>query len=163
MTEHPAHRMGQVVTDAATELRGYLDPDVTVPWELTEDDHRAIAARLHNAISELVTCIEGIAQATGDERAHRQLTDAVARMRHGCVHISAAAATLGRPDNQPRPRVHTVTRPTQLSARDFPAAVTSDVLRAGADEPHQPPGPRLTAISGGRDADGPRHHNPRTM
>ena len=101
MTEHPAHRMGQVVTDAATELRGYLDPDVTVPWELTEDDHRAIAARLHNAISELVTCIEGIAQATGDERAHRQLTDAVARMRHGCVHISAATATLGCPDTSP--------------------------------------------------------------
>ena len=163
MTEHPAHRMGQVVTDATTELRGYLDPDVTVPWELTEDDHRAIAARLHNAISELVTCIEGIAQATGDERAHRQLTDAVARMRHGCVHISAAAATLGRPDNQPRPRVHMVTRPAQLSARDFPGAMTSDVLRPGPDEPVQPPGPRLTAIPSGRHADNPRRHNSRTV
>ena len=163
MTEHPAHRMGQVVTDAATELRGYLDPDVTVPWELTEDDHRAIAARLHNAISELVTCIEGIAQATGDERAHRQLADAVARMRHGCLDISAATATLGRPDNQPRPRVHMVTRPAQLSARDFPGAMTSDVLRAGTNEPVQPPGPRLTALPGGRHADSPGRHNSRTV
>jgi hypothetical protein len=163
MTEHPAHRMAQVAADAAAELRGYLDPGVTIPWELTEDDHRAIVARLHDAISELAMCIEGIAQATGDERAHRQLTDAVARMRHGCVHISAAAATLGRPDDQSRPRAHVVTRPALLSARDFPAAMTSDVLRAGTDEPLQPPGPQLTAIPGGRHADSPRRHNPRTM
>jgi hypothetical protein len=163
MTEHPAHRTARLAADAAAELRGYLDPDVTIPWELTEDDHRAIVARLHDAISELATCIEGIAQATGDERAHRQLTDAVARMRHGCAHICAAAATLGRPDDQPRPRAHMVTRPAQLSARDFPAPMTSDLLRAGTDEPLQPPGLRLTAIPGGRHADSPRRHNPRTM
>jgi hypothetical protein len=162
MTEHPAHRVAQIAADAAAELRGYLDPDVTIPWELTEDDHRAIVARLHDAISELVTCIEGIAQATADERAHRQLTDAVARMRHGCVQISAATATLGRPKDQPHSRAHMVTRPAQLSARDFPAAMTSDVLRAGTGEPLQPPGPRLTALPGGRHADNPRRHNPRT-
>jgi hypothetical protein len=156
MTEHPAHRMAQVAADAAAELRGYLDPDVTVPWELTEDDHRAIVSPLHDAISELATCIEGIARATGDERAHRQLTDAVARMRHGCVQISAATAALGRPDNQPSPRAHIVTRPVQLSARDFPAAMTSDVLQAGTDEPLQPSGPRLTALPGGRHANNSR-------
>jgi hypothetical protein len=160
MTEHPAHRMAQAAADAAAELRGYLDPDVTIPWELAERDHRDVLARLQSAIAEFATCIEGIAQATGDERAHRQLTDAVARMRHGCVHISAAAATLGRPDDQPRPRAHVVTRPAQLSARDFPAAMTSDVLRGGTDEPLQPPGPRLTALPGGRHADSPRRHNP---
>jgi len=163
MAGHPARQLARMAADAAGELRGYTDPAGPFPRELTEDDHRAIVSPLHDAISELATCIEGIAQATGDERAHRQLTDAVAQMRHGCVHISAAAATPGRPDNQPRPRVHTVTRPTQLSARDFPAAMTSDVLRAGTDEPLQPPGPRLTALPGGRHADNPGRHNPRTM
>ena len=42
MADHPARQLARMTADAAEELRGYTDPADHFPWELTEDDHRAI-------------------------------------------------------------------------------------------------------------------------
>ena len=47
MAGHPARQLARMAADAAGELRGYTDPADPFPWELTEDDHRAILPRLH--------------------------------------------------------------------------------------------------------------------
>ena len=86
-----------MAADAAGELRGYTDPADPFPWELTEDDHRAILPLLHHAIADLAVCIDGIAQATGDEHAKQQLAEGIGRLLSGCAHVSAAAATLSSP------------------------------------------------------------------
>ena len=86
-----------MAADAAEELRGYTDPADPFPWELTEDDHRAILPRLHHAIADLAVCIDGIAQATADEHAKQQLAEGIGRLLSGCAHVSAASATLSAP------------------------------------------------------------------
>ena len=97
MAGHPARQLARMAADAAGELRGYTDPADPFPWELTEDDHRAILPRLHHAIADLAVCIDGIAQATGDEHAKQQLAEGIGRLLSGCAHVSAAAATLSSP------------------------------------------------------------------
>ena len=90
MSRHPARQLARMAADAAEELRGYTDPADPFPWELTEDDHRAILPRLHHAIADLAVCIDGIAQATGDEHAKQQLAEGIGRLLSGCAHVSAA-------------------------------------------------------------------------
>ena len=97
MADHPARQLARMAADAAGELRGYTDPADPFPWELTEDDHRAILPRLHHAIADLAVCIDGIAQATGDEHAKQQLAEGIGRLLSGCAHVSAATATLSSP------------------------------------------------------------------
>ncbi len=101
MTQHPAHQLARMAADAAGELRGYTDPADPFPWELSEDDHRAILPRLHNAIAHLAVCIDGIAQATGDEHAKRQLAEGVGRLLSGCAHVKAAGVMLTLPGGEP--------------------------------------------------------------
>src|ERR1700722_20467209 len=97
MTGHPAGQLARMAAAAAGELRGYTAPADPFPWELTEDDHRAILPLLHRAIADLAVCIDGIAQATGDEKAKQQLTEGIGRLLSGCSHLSAATATLSPP------------------------------------------------------------------
>src|SRR4029077_12967286 len=101
MAGPPARQLARMAADAAGELRGYTDPADPFPWELTEDDHRAILPRLHHAIADLAVCIDGIAQATADEHARQQLTEGIGRLLSGCTHLSAATATLRSPGKQP--------------------------------------------------------------
>jgi hypothetical protein len=126
MADHPARQLARMAADAAGELRGYTDPADPFPWELTEDDHRAILPRLHHAIADLAACIDGIAQATGDEHAKQQLAEGIGRLLSGCAHVSAATATLSSPGTEPV----ITTQPARMSAADFPAAMTADVLQA---------------------------------
>jgi hypothetical protein len=151
MAGHPARQLARMAADAAAELRGYTDPADPIPWELTEDDHRAILPRLHHAIADLAACIGGIAQATADEHAKQQLAEGIGRLLSGCAHISAATAILSPPGNEPRAEPVSTTQPAQLSAADFPAAMTAAVLQAVATPEPQTPAaaipPALTRAS----------------
>jgi hypothetical protein len=137
MTGHPAGQLARMAADAAGELRGYTDPADPFPWELTEDDHRAILPLLHRAIADLAVCIDGIAQATGDEHAKQQLTEGIGRLLSGCTHLSAASAVLSAPGAEPV----ITTQPAHLSAADFPAAMTAGMLQAATRPAAQTPGP----------------------
>ena len=130
MTDHPARQLARMAADAAGELRGYTDPADPFPWELTEDDHRAILPRLHHAIADLAVCIDGIAQAIGDEHAKQQLAEGIGRLLSGCAHLSAASTALSAPGAEPGAEPVITTQPALLSATDFPAAMTADVLQA---------------------------------
>jgi hypothetical protein len=146
MAGHPARQLARMAADAAGELRGYTDP---APWELTRDDHRAILPRLHHAIADLAVCIDGIAQATGDEHAKQQLAEGTRRLLSGCAHVSAAAATLSSPGKEPDAEPVITSQPALLSAAGFPAAMTAGVLQAAATPTPQAPGP-AAAISPAR-------------
>jgi hypothetical protein len=137
MADHPARQLARMAADAAEELRGYTDPADPFPWELTEDDHRAILPRLHHAIADLAVCIDGIAQATGDQNARQQLTEGIGRLLSGCTHLSAASAVLSAPGAEPV----ITTQPAHLSAADFPAAMTDGILQAATRPAAQTPGP----------------------
>ena len=137
MADHPARQLARMTADAAGELRGYTDPADPFPWELTEDDHRAILPRLHHAIADLAVCIDGIAQATADEQAKQQLTEGIGRLLSGCTHLSAASTALSAPDADPV----ITTKPAHLSAADFPAAMTAGILQAATRPAAQTPGP----------------------
>ena len=149
MADHPAHQLARMAADAAGELRGYTDPADPFPWELTEDDHRAILPRLHHAIADLAVCIDGIAQATGDEHAKRQLAEGIGRLLSECAHVSAASAALSAPGAERDAEPVITTQPAQLSAADFPAAMTAGVLQAATTPAPQAPGP-AAAISPAR-------------
>src|SRR5438046_8763488 len=101
MTGHPSRQLARMAADAAGELRGYTDPADPFPWELTEDDHRAILPRLHHAIADLAVCIDGIAQATADEQAKQQLAEGIGRLLSGCTHLSAARTAVSAPGADP--------------------------------------------------------------
>src|ERR1700752_3703150 len=101
MAGHPARQLARMAADAAGELRGYTDPADPFPWELTEDDHRAILPRLHHAIADLAVCIDGIAQATGDQPARAQLAEGIGKLLKGCIHLSTASAVLSAPGTEP--------------------------------------------------------------
>ena len=146
MTDHPARQLARMAADAAEELRGYTDPADPFPWELTEDDHRAVLPCLHHAIADLAVCIDGIAQATVDEHAKQQLAEGIGRLLSGCAHLSAATATLSPPSMEPDTEPVITTQPARLSAADFPAAMTADVLQAATSPPVQPSG-AVAAIS----------------
>ncbi len=141
MTDHPARQLARMAADAAGELRGYTDPADPFPWELSEDDHRAILPRLHHAIADLAVCIDGIAQATGDEHAKRQLAEGIGMLLSGCAHVSAATAALSSPGEEPDAEPVITSQPAQLSAADFPAAMTVGVLQAATAPRPQAPGP----------------------
>ena len=149
MTQHPARQLARMAADAAGELRGYTDPADPIPWELTEDDHRAILPLLHHAIADLAVCIDGIAQATAGEHARQQLTEGIGRLLSGCAHLSAATAALSGPGKEPDAEPVITTQPAQLSAADFPAAMTAGVLQAAATPAPQAPGP-AAAVSPAR-------------
>ena len=149
MAGHPARQLARMTADAAGELRGYTDPADPIPWELTEDDDRAILPLLHRTIAELAVCIDGIAQATGDEHAKRQLAEGIGRLLSGCAHVSAATAVLSSPGKEPDAEPVITTQPAQLSAAGFPAAMTAGVLQAAATPAPQAPGP-AAAISPAR-------------
>ena len=149
MAGHPARQLARMAADAAEELRGYTDPADPFPWELTEDDHRAILPLLHHTIADLAVCIDGIAQATADEHAKQQLAEGIGRLLSGCAHVSAATATLSSPGKEPGAEPVITTQPAQLSAADFPAAMTADVLQAATTPTPQAPRP-AAAISPAR-------------
>ena len=136
MAGHPARQLAGMAADAAGELRGYTDPADPFPWELSEDDHRAILPRLHHAIADLAVCIDGIAQATADEHAKQQLAEGIGRLLSGCAHISAATATLSAPGTAPL----ITAQAARLSAADFPAAMTAGMLQAATTLTAQKPG-----------------------
>jgi hypothetical protein len=156
MTGHPARQLARMAADAAGELRGYTDPADPFPWELTEDDHRVILPRLHHAIADLAVCIDGIAQATGDEHAKQQLADGIGRLLSGCAYVSAATATLSSPAREPDAEPVITTQPAQLSAADFPAPMTAGVLQAATTPTPQAPG-SAAAISPARAPASLRH------
>ena len=141
MAGHPARQLARMAADAAGELRGYTDPADPIPWELTEDDHRAILPRLHHAIADLAVCIDGIAQATADEHARQQLTEGIGRLLSACTHLSAASTTLSAPGAEPDAEPVITTQPAHLSAADFPAAMTAGMLQAATSPAARTPGP----------------------
>ncbi len=141
MAGHPARQLARMAADAAGELRGYTDPADPFPWELTEDDHRAILPRLHHAIANLAVCIDGIAQATADEHAKQQLAEGIGRLLSGCTHLSVASAALSAPGAEPDAEPVITTQPAHLSAADFPAAMTAGMLQAATSPAAQIPGP----------------------
>jgi hypothetical protein len=139
VTEHPAHGIARMAEGAATELGGYLDPRDPFPWELTEDDHRAILPLLDRAISALSACLDGISQATAGDYARQQLTDAKYKLVQASAGIRLAVLSY-EPDDQddaPGEEPETATQPARLSAADFPAVMTAGVLRA-ASSPSEP-------------------------
>jgi hypothetical protein len=141
MVGHPARQLARMAADAAGELRGYTDPADPFPWELTEDDHRVILPRLHQAIADLAVRIDGIAQATGDEHAKQQPAEGIGRLLSGCAHLGAATATLSIPSMEPDAEPVIAAQPARLSAADFPAAMTADVLQAATKPAAQTSGP----------------------
>ena len=156
MTDHPARQLARMAADAAGELRGYTDPADPFPWELTEDDHRAILPLLHHTIADLAVCIDGIAQATGDEHVKRQLAEGIGRLLSGCAHVSAATTTLSAPGAEPDAEPVITTQPAQLSAADFPAAMTAGMLQAATRPTAQIPGPATAIPPAHARADRPR-------
>ena len=140
MAGHPARQLARMTADAAGELRGYTDPADPIPWELTDDDHRAILPLLHHAIADLAVCIDGIAQATADEHARQQLTEGIGRLLSACTHLSAASTTLSAPGAEPDAEPVITTQPAHLSAADFPAAMTAGMLQAATTPTAQTPG-----------------------
>ena len=137
MTEHPAHGIARMVEGAATELGGYLDPRDPFPWELTEDDHRAILPLLDRAISALSACLDGISQATAGDYAKQQLTDGKYRLVQASAGVRLAVLSY-EPDEQddaPGEEPETVTQPARLSAADFPATMTAGMLQAASSPP----------------------------
>jgi hypothetical protein len=141
MAGHPARQLARMTADAAGELRGYTDPADPIPWELTEDDHRAILPRLHHAIADLAVCIGGIAQATAGEHARQQLTEGIGRLLSGCTHLGAASTALGVPGAEPDAEPVITTQPAHLPAADFPAAMTVGMLRTATRPAARTPGP----------------------
>jgi hypothetical protein len=141
MAGHPARQLARMTADAAGELRGYTDPADPIPWELTEDDHRAILPLLHHAIADLAVCIDGIAQATAGEHARQQLTEGIGRLLSGCTHLSAASTALSAPGAEPEAEPVITTQPAYLSAADFPAAMTAGMLQAATRPAARTPGP----------------------
>jgi len=132
MAGHPARQLAQMAADAAEELRGYTDPADPFPWELTENDHLAILPRLDRSISALADGIRGIAQATGDEYAQRQLTDSY----HGLVQASAGVRlALSSFDDEPDEsgkELEKAEEPAALAASSFPEPMTAGVLQEAA-------------------------------
>jgi hypothetical protein len=98
VTMHPAHQIAEMAANAAGEPRGYLNPADPFPWELTDDDHRALLPRLRGAIADLAVCIDGIAQMTADRDARRQLTEGAARLIGDCEQIGTGKPSSGRTD-----------------------------------------------------------------
>jgi len=133
MADHPARQLARMAADAAGELRGYTDPADPFPWELTEDDHRAILPRLHRAIADLAVCIDGIAQATGNEHVKQQLAEGIGRLLSGCTHVSAAAAALSSPA-----RSRTRSRSSRRSPRSCRRPIPRRDDRRRAPGGHQP-------------------------
>ena len=158
MTGHPARQLARMAADAAGELRGYTDPADPFPWELTEDDHRAILPRLHHAIADLAVCIDGIAQATArrarETAARRRHRQAAERLRppqrgnchaqrsrrgagRGAGHHDAACAAVGgrfprRDDRRRAPGGHQPTAQTPGPAAAIPPARTRASARSRA-------------------------------
>jgi len=144
MTEHPAHGIARMVEGAATELGGYLDPRNPFPWELTEEDHRAILPLLDRAISALSACLDGISQATADDYAKQQLTDGKHRLVQASAGVRLAVLSYEPDDQDDAPGEETATQPARLSAADFPAVMTPGVLQAASNPPAQASGPAVS-------------------
>jgi hypothetical protein len=143
VTEHPAHGIARMIEGAATELGGYLDPRDPFPWELTEEDHRAILPLLDRAISALSACLDGISQATADDYAKQQLTDGKYRLAQASAGVRLAVLSY-EPDEQDE-EPETVTQPARLSAADFPAVMTADMLQAVSSPPELASGPAVSS------------------
>ena len=147
MTEHPAHGIARMIEGAATELGGYLDPRDPFPWELTEEDHRAILPLLDRAISALSACLDGISQATADDYAKQQLTDGKYRLVQASAGVRLAVLSY-QPDEQddvPDEEPETAIQPARLSAADFPAVMTADMLQAVSSPPELASGPAVSS------------------
>jgi hypothetical protein len=126
MNRHSAHQIAETVMYAAEELRGYMNPDDPFPWELTENDHLAILPRLDRSISALADGIRGIAQATGDEYAQRQLTDSYHRLVQASAGVRLALSSF---DDESGKELETAAEPAALAASSFPQPMTADVLQ----------------------------------
>jgi hypothetical protein len=129
MNRHSAHQIAETVMYAAEELRGYMNPDDPFPWELTENDHLAILPRLDRSISALADGIRGIAQATGDEYAQRQLTDSYHRLVQASAGVRLALSSF---DDKSGKELETAAEPAALAASSFPQPMTADVLQETA-------------------------------
>ena len=140
MADHPARQIARMVEDAAAELGGYLDPGDPFPWELTEDDHRAILPLLDRAIAALSACIDGISQATAGDYAKQQLTDGNGRLLSGCTDLRLKTV-LSDPGAEPDEEPVITTQPARLSAADFPAVMSAGVLQAASRPPVLASGP----------------------
>ena len=141
--------MAGTVEMAAAELRGYMDPDDPFPWELTEDDHRDLLPRLDRAISALADGIRGIAQATSDQYAQRQLTDSYHRLVQASAGVRLALSSLDdEPDDEPGEELETAPHAAALAAASFPQPMTAGMLREAATAPAPPGTPALTPRPG---------------
>jgi hypothetical protein len=146
VTEHPAHGIARMVEGAATELGGYLDPRDPFPWELTEEDHRAILPRLDRAISALSACLDGISQATAGDYAKQQLTEGKYKLVQARAGVRLAVLSF-EPDDVPGEAPETVTQPPRLSAADFPAVMTAGMLHAASGPPALASGPAVSSAA----------------
>jgi hypothetical protein len=152
MNRHPAHQMAETVMYAAEELRGYMNPDDPFPWELTEDDHLALLPCLDRSLTALGDGIRGIAQATGDEYAQRQLTDSYHRLVQARAGVRLALSSLDdepdEADDEPGEELETAAQPAALAASSFPRPMTTQALREAA--PASSPGTTAAAARPGK-------------
>jgi hypothetical protein len=116
MTEHPAHELAYRSWFAAEELRGYLDPGLDFPWQLTRDDHAVLLLRMQQAVEELAAGISYISQAVTDERASGRLGVAVDGLIQVCEHLESARTPLYPAGDQ----APAISSPAQLAAAGFP-------------------------------------------
>jgi len=146
VTGHPAHGVARMLEGAATELGGYLDPRGPFPWELSDDDHRAILPLLDRAISALSACLDGIAQATAGDYARQQLTDARHRLVQASAGVGLAVLSYDpdEHDDAPGEEQGMAAQPARLSAADFPAAMTAGMLQAASSPPAPMSGPAVS-------------------
>jgi hypothetical protein len=149
VTLHPAHGIARMVEGAATELGGYLDPHDPFPWELTEEDHRAILPLLARAISALSACLDGISQATAGDYAKQQLTDGKYRLVQASAGIRLAVLSYepDEHDDMPGQEQETTAQPARLSAADFPAAMTAGLLQVTGSPPSPAFGPAVSSAA----------------
>ena len=145
MAGHPARQLAQMAADAAEELRGYTAPPPPTPGNSARTT-TAPSCRSCTTRSRIWPLIDGIAQATADEHAKQQLAEGIGRLLSGCAHLSAAAATLSPPRTAPDTEPLITAQAARLSAADFPATMTPDMLQAATTPAARKPGP-AAAIS----------------
>lgn len=141
MNRHPAHQMAETVMYAAGELRGCMDPGDSFPWELTEDDHRALLPLLERSISALCDSVRGIAEATADEYAQQRLTDSYHRLVQASAGVRLALSSwVDETDDEPVEELETATGPPALAAGGFPQPITAEVIQDAAPASATAPG-----------------------
>lgn len=137
---------------AAEELRRLTDPAEPFPWELTDDDQRALLKRLEPAVTALSDVIHGSAQATSDEYERQRLTGSYLRLVQASAGIRLALLNRDddlddTPDNEPGEEPETAAQVAATEPGLEPGPAARGVIDAGPAV-HDYPYPPQTAAPG---------------